>query len=135
MKRKKIQELGIANNFDGIVVTKNIKSDSLMEWGNVYFLHAVTTSPNSQREQKRDLQLFISFMDKEDGSGVDVTFEDGEEEEWSIEEYNTIADQGRIPVGGVGFKFVNIRLINLACLVDCYCYYIVIRSYHASQST
>jgi len=68
MKRKKIQELGIANNFDGIVVTKNIKSDSLMEWGNVYFLHAVTTSPNSQREQKRDLQLFISFMDKEDGS-------------------------------------------------------------------
>lgn len=68
MKRKMSKELDIANNSGGILAVHGLKSDSLTEWGNAYFLHAVTTSENSQREQKRDLTLFFQFMNDKEGS-------------------------------------------------------------------
>ncbi len=39
--------------------------DDLHSWSDVYFATQVTTSPRSQKEQRRDLSLFLIFMEQE----------------------------------------------------------------------
>jgi len=36
--------------------------DDLRQWVDLYFATQVTTSPRSQKEQKRDLQLFLRYL-------------------------------------------------------------------------
>ena len=41
--------------------------DDLRQWATIYFATQVTTSPSSQKEQRRDLLLFLTFMEQECG--------------------------------------------------------------------
>lgn len=50
------------NNFNLIVIPENAP-DGLRIWASWYFDHAVTASIRSQKEQKRDLSLFVQFME------------------------------------------------------------------------
>src|SRR5512147_3163210 len=42
--------------------------DSLSVWAEFYFRYEVTTSVRSQKEQRRDMTLFLSFMERAAGS-------------------------------------------------------------------
>ncbi len=42
--------------------------DDLRRWAEIYFETQVTTSPRSQKEQKRDLSLFLRFMEQKAGN-------------------------------------------------------------------
>ena len=42
--------------------------DDLHRWSAIYFATQVTTLPRSQKEQQRDLSMFLSFMELEFGS-------------------------------------------------------------------
>jgi len=55
------------NNFDLVTLDKNLP-DTLDAWAEFYFSFEVTTSELSQKEQKRDMNLFLSFMAKEIGN-------------------------------------------------------------------
>jgi len=44
------------------------ENDGLGRWVEAYFAHAVTTSPRSQREQRRDLDRFLGFLVREEGT-------------------------------------------------------------------
>ena len=46
--------------------------DSLARWIEAYFDHAVTTSPRSQREQRRDLGRFLGFLLREEGTDARI---------------------------------------------------------------
>ena len=48
--------------------------DDLQQWVDLYFATQVTTSPRSQKEQKRDLQLFLSYLQQEFGNTVRSTW-------------------------------------------------------------
>ncbi len=54
-----------------IATPKNIPApiteteDDLHRWSAIYFATQVTTSPRSQKEQQRDLSLFLSFLEQE----------------------------------------------------------------------
>jgi site-specific recombinase XerD len=48
--------------------------DDLREWAAIYFETQVTTSPRSQKEQRRDLALFLSFLQQEFGNTFRVTW-------------------------------------------------------------
>jgi hypothetical protein len=41
--------------------------DDLHRWSAIYFETQVTTSPRSQKELSRDLSLFLTFMEQENG--------------------------------------------------------------------
>lgn len=47
---------------DSLIAMPEGAPDGLRDWAAWFFQHAVTTKTNSQREQARDLSLFISFM-------------------------------------------------------------------------
>lgn len=51
------------------VPIKSSKSDSITEWGNLYFEHEVTTAESTRKVQVRDIGYFIRFM-------IDYTGED-----------------------------------------------------------
>ena len=51
-----------------IPVPMSETEDDLHRWSSIYFATQVTTSPRSQKEQQRDLSLFLSFMEQEFGS-------------------------------------------------------------------
>ena len=55
------------NNFDLVTLDKNLP-DTLDAWAEFYFSFEVSTSQKSQKEQKRDMNLFLSFMSKEIGN-------------------------------------------------------------------
>ncbi|KJS01988.1 MAG: hypothetical protein VR65_07015 [Desulfobulbaceae bacterium BRH_c16a] len=47
--------------------------DDLHEWATIYFATQVTTSPRSQKEQRRDLALFLNFLRQEFGNTLRPT--------------------------------------------------------------
>ena len=49
-----------------VMITES--EDDLRRWSAIYFETQVTTSPRSQKEQKRDLALFLTFMEQESGN-------------------------------------------------------------------
>jgi hypothetical protein len=49
----------------------------LHRWSAIYFASQVTTSPRSQKEQQRDLSLFLSFMEQEFGSTSRLSWSPG----------------------------------------------------------
>jgi hypothetical protein len=51
-----------------IPVLINETEDDLYSWSAIYFATQVTTSPRSQKEQRRDLSLFLTFMAQEFGN-------------------------------------------------------------------
>ncbi len=51
----------VSNNF----LAESGYNDDLRQWFELYFQHEVTTSPRSQKEQKRDISLFLSFLEVE----------------------------------------------------------------------
>lgn len=50
-----------------MVVLLTATEDDLRRWSAIYFETQVTTSPRSQKEQRRDLALFLTFMEQETG--------------------------------------------------------------------
>ncbi len=46
-----------------IPVVMSGTEDDLHRWSAIYFATQVTTSPRSQKEQQRDLSLFLTFME------------------------------------------------------------------------
>ncbi len=59
------------NNISTQVTASN---DDLHQWFGLYFTTQVTTSPRSQKEQQRDLRMFLSFLQQECGSTVRSTW-------------------------------------------------------------
>ena len=53
----------IPNNFNLVTLNKNLP-DTLDTWAEFYFSFEVSTSQKSQKEQKRDMNLILSFMSK-----------------------------------------------------------------------
>ena len=60
----KINQNASPNNNSPLIVVPGNAPDGLRVWMKWYFEHAVTTSPNSQKEQRRDIESFITFMEK-----------------------------------------------------------------------
>jgi site-specific recombinase XerD len=58
----KSNQKAIANNKELVVIPKN-SPDGLRIWAQWYFDHAVTTMERSRKEQRRDLDLFLKFME------------------------------------------------------------------------
>jgi integrase len=58
-----------SNNFDLVAVPKDAP-DSLRMWAAWYFKHAVTTTDRSQKEQHRDIELFLHFMERTENTDV-----------------------------------------------------------------
>jgi site-specific recombinase XerD len=59
---QKYDQKATSNNSDLIVIPQNAP-DGLRIWSQWYFNHAVTTVERSQKEQRRDLNLFLQFME------------------------------------------------------------------------
>ncbi|HQN17362.1 MAG TPA: tyrosine-type recombinase/integrase [Bacteroidales bacterium] len=59
---QKIDQIATPNELTPIAIPKNAP-DGLRVWANWYFDHAVTTAEISRKEQKRDLSLFIQYME------------------------------------------------------------------------
>ena len=55
-------QIATSNDSSLIVIPQNAP-DSLRVWARWYFDHAVTTVARSQKEQRRDLNLFIQYME------------------------------------------------------------------------
>ncbi|MGB3222259.1 MAG: hypothetical protein WBB23_05610 [Desulforhopalus sp.] len=64
MNQKAIQKATPKN----IPVLITETEDDLHRWSAIYFGTQVTTSPRSQKEQSRDLALFLTFMEQESGN-------------------------------------------------------------------
>lgn len=63
----KFDQNATANNSrrqDGLITVSEGAPDSLRDWAVWFFQHAVTTKASSQREQARDINLFIEFMNR-----------------------------------------------------------------------
>ena len=54
------------NNPDALVQVNHNLPDTLDMWAEAYFRLEVTTAPSSQKVQRRDLGLFLSFMGQEE---------------------------------------------------------------------
>ena len=63
MSPKAVQKASSKN----IPVPSTEPQDDLRQWATIYFATQVTTSPSSQKEQRRDLLLFLTFMEQECG--------------------------------------------------------------------
>lgn len=59
---KKLPQIATRNNEAALMRVPNDAPDSLTWWSKQYFHHEVTTSPASQKVQRRDLALFIRYM-------------------------------------------------------------------------
>ena len=59
---QKYNQKATPNNLDLVVIPQNAP-DGLQIWSRWYFDHAVTTVERSQKEQRRDLTLFLQFME------------------------------------------------------------------------
>ena len=55
-------------NSGALVPRRAVGPDGLGWWVEQYFRHAVTTSPASQQVQRRDLRLFLRYLQAEDGT-------------------------------------------------------------------
>jgi hypothetical protein len=55
-------------NSGALVPRHTAGADGLEWWVEQYFQHAVTTSPASQQVQRRDLGLFLRYMQTEEGT-------------------------------------------------------------------
>lgn len=58
----------------GVSALVNKYEDDLRHWARIYFETQVTTSPRSQKEQQRDLRVFLSFLDQKFGNTVRTTW-------------------------------------------------------------
>src|SRR5262249_34542914 len=56
------------NNSGALVPRRTVGQDGLGWWVEQYFQHAVTTSPASQQVQRRDLGLFLRYLQTEEGT-------------------------------------------------------------------
>jgi integrase len=56
------------NDFSPLEVVANDFPDLLSFWLELYFRYEVTTSERSQKEQRRDLNLFIGYLEEEVGN-------------------------------------------------------------------
>ena len=57
------------NNFEGAIVkAESTECDDLRSWCDWYFQFEVTTSTSSQQVQRRDIGLFLSFLEREYGT-------------------------------------------------------------------
>ena len=59
---QKYNQKATPNNSSLVVIPQNAP-DGLQIWSRWYFDHAVTTVERSQKEQRRDLTLFLQFME------------------------------------------------------------------------
>src|SRR5664280_1856134 len=59
---QKYNQKATPNNLDLVVIPQNAP-DGLQIWSRWYFDHAVTTVERSQKEQRRDLNMFLRFME------------------------------------------------------------------------
>jgi hypothetical protein len=59
----KVVQNASPNNNSALIVVPETAPDGLRLWMKWYFEHAVTTSPSSQKEQRRDIESFITFME------------------------------------------------------------------------
>jgi len=59
---KKTPQNATQNNFGALIQVKNGFPDTISFWMEAYFRFEVTTSPSSQRVQRRDLTLFRDFL-------------------------------------------------------------------------
>ncbi len=58
------------NNRNDLTTQHKPKNDALTNWLALYFEVEVTTLPSSRKVQKRDIELFIRFMQQEEGEAV-----------------------------------------------------------------
>ena len=68
--------------------------DDLREWSQAYFATQVTTSPRSQKEQVRDLSLFLSFLRQEFGNTLRTTWSPRASRDFLLSLQNTVKVDG-----------------------------------------
>ncbi len=68
--------------------------DYLHRWSDIYFATQVTKSPRSQKEQKRDLSLFLSFMEQKVGSTSRSSWLSRDASDFLAALQNTVKDDG-----------------------------------------
>lgn len=76
------------------VLTAGEIHDDLREWFTIYFATQVTTSPRSQKEQVRDLSLFLSFLQQEFGNTLRLTWSPRASRDFLSALQNTVKDDG-----------------------------------------
>lgn len=67
-KQKETNQITGPNNINSIEVVAKDFPDLLSFWVEVYFRYEVTTSERSQKEQRRDLNIFLKYMEAEVGN-------------------------------------------------------------------
>ena len=68
--------------------------DDLREWFTIYFATQVTTSPRSQKEQVRDLSLFLTFLQQEFGNTWRSAWSPRASRDFLLALQNTVKDDG-----------------------------------------
>ncbi|NTW87669.1 MAG: hypothetical protein HGB26_00760 [Desulfobulbaceae bacterium] len=69
--------------------------DDLHQWATIYFETQVTTSPRSQKEQRRDLALFLTFLQQEFGNTLRPTWSPRASRDFLSVLQNTCNEDGR----------------------------------------
>ena len=90
MRQKTVQKATPKNNPVPLTETE----DDLHRWSAIYFATQVTTSPRSQKEQQRDLSLFLSFMELEFGSTSRLSWSPRVARDFLTALQNTVKDDG-----------------------------------------
>lgn len=68
--------------------------DGLHRWSAIYFATQATTLPRSQKEQRRDLSLFLNFMEQEFGSTSRLSWSPRVARGFLTALQNTVKDDG-----------------------------------------
>ncbi len=63
-----MNQITVPNDFGTFELVKNNFPDVLQFWVEIYFRYEVTTSERSQKEQRRDLKIFLQYIDGEVGN-------------------------------------------------------------------
>ena len=64
---KKVQQNTTRNNSGGLIEINEGFPDQISFWAETYFEFEVSTGEDSRKVQKRDLELFVNFMQAKEG--------------------------------------------------------------------
>jgi integrase len=90
-----LPQITIGNSETDLIQLAENMPDGLGWWVEQYFRFEVTTSPASQKVQRRDLALFLHYMTTEESTDQRVTWTPRLSRDFQLHVQKTIKDQGR----------------------------------------
>ena len=90
-----LPQITIGNSETALIQLAENMPDGLGWWVEQYFRFEVTTSPASQKVQRRDLALFLHYMTTEESTDQRVAWTPRVSRDFQLHVQKTVQDQGR----------------------------------------